>query len=233
KFRVLCLHGYTQNAQKFRDRTGPFRRALKRSLDLVYITAPIQATEFQDDEPAPEEAGAGEPEISSAAWWNRKDGRVWQEIQQSTRYIHRVMAEQGPFDAVMGFSQGSGMAAILAALIQAAHSAEDQIDGIEDQELKALVRELKDVPALKFAIMFAGFYPDLPQFDELVGRTGKVAVPSLHLVGEKDAIVPMDRGRRLAEEAFVGAQVMVHEGGHFVPCNAAWRKKYQAFLEEL
>ncbi|KAJ1959350.1 Ovarian cancer-associated protein 2 [Dipsacomyces acuminosporus] len=234
KFRVLCLHGYTQNAQKFRERTGPFRRALKRDLDLVYITAPIQATEFQEpDEGEADEGTKSDDTISSAAWWNRKDGNIWQETLQSIRLVHSAMVEQGPFDGMVGFSQGSGMATLLAALLQAAHSTEDKISAIQDKELRALVREWKAVPAIKFALLFTGCRLDLPQFYELIRCTGKVSIPNLLVLGENDKVVPMERGKRMAEEAFVDTQIMTHEGGHFVPSNAAWKKKYQAFFESL
>ncbi|KAJ2830183.1 Ovarian cancer-associated protein 2, partial [Coemansia erecta] len=88
QLRVLCLHGYTQNAQKFRDRTGPFRRSLKRALDLVYVTAPHAATEFQPSEPANGTTNDGVDDNDSntdgpsAAWWNR-NGHEWDEIKRS------------------------------------------------------------------------------------------------------------------------------------------------------
>ncbi|KAJ1781193.1 Family of serine hydrolases 3 [Coemansia sp. RSA 454] len=221
--RVLCLHGYTQNGQTFRDRMGPFRRSLKRTLDPVFITAPHIATEFQPD--SKEEAS------ESRAWWNRS-GNVWSETVQSVRFIHKVMRDAGPFDGIVGFSQGSGMAAILMALMQAAHT---QNSDHSDADLQALIKELADCPLPKFAMLFAGVYPELPQFDALVSgpKECKINVPTLHMVGKTDAIVPMERGQQLATQAFVDARLLVHEGGHFVPGNAAWRKQYQEFIDGL
>ncbi|KAJ1854211.1 Family of serine hydrolases 3 [Coemansia sp. RSA 1822] len=227
--RVLCLHGYTQNGQTFRDRMGPFRRSLKRTLDPVFITAPHEATEFQ-----PESKEASE----SRAWWNRS-GDVWAETAQSVRFIHRVMRDAGPFDGIVGFSQGSGMAAILMALMQAAHTQKLQNTHWDadhwDADLRELIQELADCPLPKFAMLFAGFYPELPQFDVLVREPKgcKINVPTLHMVGQTDAIVPMERGQLLATQAFVDAQLRTHEGGHFVPGNAAWRKQYQEFIDGL
>ncbi|KAI9502649.1 serine hydrolase FSH, partial [Coemansia spiralis] len=227
--RVLCLHGYTQNAQKFRDRTGPFRRNLKRRLEMVYVTAPLQATEFQSAPASDASDAADGGDGPSAAWWNRTSpSDTWDGIKQSTRFLVQVMAEQGPFDGIVGFSQGSGMAAILAALMHASHS--PLLGALEDDDLRLLALELRALPPLKFAILFAGFFPDVPQFAELIEKTGRVPTRTLHMVGQRDAIVPMARGRQLAEQAFDGAVAMEHEGGHFVPCNAAWRRKYQEFL---
>ncbi|KAJ2159834.1 Ovarian cancer-associated protein 2 [Coemansia sp. RSA 552] len=220
--RVLCLHGYTQNAERFRARTGPFRRGLKRSLELVYMTAPHAATDFQ---PQSTEA---EPDGPSAAWWNRS-GDVWAEIRLSIQSIGKVIREQGPFDGILGFSQGSGMAAVLLALLQAARKPEVLR---ADAEVAAAVQDLSGCPELRFAFLFAGFYPDLPQFDRLT-RGHKIQIPSLHMVGMTDAIVPRERGEQLAQQAFADALLLTHEGGHFVPCNAAWRKQYQAFIDKL
>ncbi|KAJ2111262.1 Ovarian cancer-associated protein 2, partial [Coemansia sp. RSA 921] len=127
---------------------------------------------------------------------------------------------------------GSGMAAILMALMQAAHT---QNSDHSDADLQALIKELADCPLPKFAMLFAGFYPELPQFDALVSgsKECKINVPTLHIVGKTDAIVPMERGQQLATQAFVDARLLVHEGGHFVPGNAAWRKQYQEFIDGL
>jgi hypothetical protein len=38
-------------------------------------------------------------------------------MDESLAYLHKAMVEQGPFDGVMGFSQGACMAAVLAALV--------------------------------------------------------------------------------------------------------------------
>ncbi len=39
--RVLCLHGYRQNGNMFREKTGAFRKLLKKHVtEFVYIDAP-------------------------------------------------------------------------------------------------------------------------------------------------------------------------------------------------
>ncbi|KAJ2536097.1 Family of serine hydrolases 3 [Coemansia sp. RSA 1933] len=109
----------------------------------------------------------------------------------------------------------------------AAHSSEPY-----DGDVSGLIESVRSLQPLKFAMFFAGFYPDMPQFEKLlVGGAEKINVPSLHMVGKNDAVVPMERGRELAERAFAEAVVMEHEGGHFVPCNAEWRGRYQEFLD--
>lgn len=40
-------------------------------------------------------------------------------FDESVEHIHKALVEQGPFDGVMGFSQGGCMAMIVAALVRA------------------------------------------------------------------------------------------------------------------
>ena len=40
KLRILCLHGFRQNASQFRGRTAALRKRLRHIADLVYIDAP-------------------------------------------------------------------------------------------------------------------------------------------------------------------------------------------------
>lgn len=39
--RILCLHGYRQNGTMFREKTGSFRKLMKKHVaDFVFIDAP-------------------------------------------------------------------------------------------------------------------------------------------------------------------------------------------------
>ncbi|KAJ2776538.1 Ovarian cancer-associated protein 2 [Coemansia interrupta] len=207
--KILCLHGYTQSGASFRARTGPLRRSLGRHITWVYATAPhAAATTFSSSEPTA--TGPAEP---SLAWWNMHNGdaqRVWQDVQQSLAALRRVAEEQGPFDGILGFSQGAGMAALLLAL------------GREDSTL----------PRFRFAVLISGFFPKMDAFAEALQGGGRVQVPSLHVLGAADAVVPQARGQELAQRAFEDAQVCVHEGGHYVPANAEWRRVYKEFIEK-
>ena len=44
KMRILCLHGYAQNGQFFRSRTGGLRKAIKPAAEYVFLDAPYKAT---------------------------------------------------------------------------------------------------------------------------------------------------------------------------------------------
>ena len=43
KLKVLCLHGFTQNAEAFRARTGSVRKNLKSRIEFVFLDGPHSA----------------------------------------------------------------------------------------------------------------------------------------------------------------------------------------------
>ncbi|KAJ1892387.1 Ovarian cancer-associated protein 2 [Kickxella alabastrina] len=245
KFKVLCLHGYTQSAQKFRDRTGPFRRALKATITTTFLDAPHQATHIftptnetvNPTNNASNDGAKNNEEESSLAWWNQSEDsdRVWQEIRASIRAVAQVIRDEGPFDGIVGFSQGAGMAAILCALAQLASVAKNSSNpglALEkmSEDVRAAVADLGLSQGFGFGLFFAGFYPGMPQFAEIMQRAGKLELRSMHVMGEADAIVSPERGAELAHKAFCRAVTAYHPGGHFMPSNAEWRKQYQEFF---
>lgn len=47
--RILCIHGYRQNGNSFREKTGALRKLLKKQVELVYISAPHQVPAIQNE----------------------------------------------------------------------------------------------------------------------------------------------------------------------------------------
>lgn len=40
KLKILALHGYRQNAETFKAKTGSFRKILQKFAEFTYVTAP-------------------------------------------------------------------------------------------------------------------------------------------------------------------------------------------------
>ena len=68
KLRVLCLHGFTQNGETFRQRTGSIRKQLKKKIDFVFIDAPHDASGAFGDDDASALGTAGDG-VGPRAWW--------------------------------------------------------------------------------------------------------------------------------------------------------------------
>ena len=101
--RLLCLHGYTQNATLFRQRTAVLRKQLEPNIECVYVDAPFLCP--------------GEPEEKQPrTWWILKtDGQkfFYDGYQQSLTLLNDLW-KTGGFVGVLGFSQGAVMAQIFA-----------------------------------------------------------------------------------------------------------------------
>lgn len=54
-FQVLCLHGNNQNKDIFRQKTGSFRKPLKKFVDFEYLDAPhlLEQGSLQEDSLGP------------------------------------------------------------------------------------------------------------------------------------------------------------------------------------
>lgn len=48
KLRILCLHGYLQNGDVFKNRIGSMRKALKRRAEFFFVSAPHHVERQED-----------------------------------------------------------------------------------------------------------------------------------------------------------------------------------------
>ena len=236
KLRVLSLHGYGMNATAMQSKMGALRRTAKASAEFVFVEGPFVAAARDDDH-----AASASDAAETRSWWN-----FTQEEEGGAKYFGweetraRVLAEatrNGPFDAVLGFSQGGSAAALLCA----------------EGENSALWTPRKVQPSgagmcclPRAAIIFSGFLPRDSAFGakllarggsgdgEVAAATGQeptlplIPVPSLHVMGESDEIISVARSRALAA-CFDAPEELLHEGGHMVPSFAAVRHAFKAF----
>jgi pimeloyl-ACP methyl ester carboxylesterase len=135
-------------------------------------------------------------------WWHN-GFRGWERTRD---WIIDLFAVQR-FDGIFGFSQGAALTGLLA--------------GLRDTESAPIAFDL--------AIMVGGFTSTSPQQAQLF--THKLRVPSLHVMGRHDGIVPMRESQLLAER-FVKPVVIEHGGGHVIPDDAAITRRIAAFVAD-
>lgn len=121
--------------------------------------------------------------------------------------VREAVKTQGPFDGILGFSQGAAFVAMLCAL--------------QEQKLEPEFN-------FRFAIVIAGFRSACKEHDKFY--TAPLQIPSLHVFGLEDRVIPDNMSRDLLPY-FQDQQVLIHPGGHFVPAPAAYRQTYQDFLK--
>lgn len=208
--RVLCVHGYRQNAVAFKEKLGGLRKMLKKVAELVFVTAPLEVSkdDFRND------SGTI---IDGRGWWFSGPDNYFRAVdyseisiglEESVNVIEKTFEEQGPFDGIFGFSQGAAFAAILCAM----------------QQRKELSFQFK------FAILVAGFKsrcaPHDKYFEEIIN------IPTLHVIGETDGII----GHEISEDLlryFRDPVVLLHPGGHYVPASSLQKQCYIDFLLEM
>jgi predicted esterase len=143
------------------------------------------------------------PSLSSGdfGWWH--DGfSGWERTRDWAVGLLRTAPR---IDGIFGFSQGAALTGLLAALRDSRPSPLD----------------------FEFAIMVGGFTSTMPQHAELLRH--KLTVPSVHVTGRADMIVP-SRDSLLLADRFADPLVIEHPGGHVIPGDSAVTAPVAAFL---
>lgn len=166
-------------------------------------------------EPSVEFIYPNAPPLASGgnAWWNATpiDGaepsaRRYEGWTETRAWATAYFAENQPIDGVFGFSQGAALAALLVGL---------------------------RAPPLRFAfaLLVSGFVSKDPAHAALYDAHANFELPSLHLIGLADRIVPPVASHVLAAR-FQSPQIVEHQGGHVIAASSEVRGALSAFLSE-
>jgi len=202
----LCLHGYRQNADSFKSKTGSFRKFTKNYANFHYIDAPHLAKPFNDEDEQVEE---------QRSWWFNKDDKSFKGTNQSgpafgfeeSLKVVEDAWKSGDYQGLMGFSQGACFISLICSLSE---------------------RNLTPIKP-KFVIMAAGF-----RSGSLVHKNcyeTRVSIPSMHISGTSDEIIPHAMSMRL-EEGFEYPKRVHHPGGHYFPASANEKEFYVSFFQD-
>lgn len=220
------LHGYTQSGPLFNAKTKALEKGLNKAFPgvaLSYPTGPMKlrakdvpgfdVTQVEDE---------GD-EVEAYGWWRRSntaDPPEYVGFDEGLGVIAELLKTQGPFDGVMGFSQGAAMAAMVASLLEG-ESRKEAFKAAQSKSKLALPFPSSfanlNHPPLKFCVLYAGFVAPGARYEAFYEPTLKT--PACHFIGSLDTVVEEDRANRLID-ATGGQQkttVMIHPGGHFVP----------------
>lgn len=201
KLRILCVHGYRQDAESFRSKLGSLRKSTKSTVDYTFITAPLVVNENEKER----------------GWWFSRSDNSFDAQEQSDvsiglddslKLVSDTVQKEGPFDGILGFSQGASFVALVLQL-------GNKISGDFDE-----VR-------FRFAVLFCGF--ESRNSKHAFG--GKIDLPTLHVVGSTDKVIPIDQATAF-ESLFTNLTRCEHEGGHFIPSSGESKKKVIEFLKQ-
>ncbi|KAJ7135459.1 serine hydrolase FSH [Mycena crocata] len=224
---ILVLHGYSQNATIFSKRLGALRKQCGKSVDFVFVDGPIilQPVDLsgsvpQSTSPATTVDALGASEAfemdESRAWWKWNENKTEPIGLPESLKVLRDVLKTRTFDGIFGFSQGAAAAALLSALLERPHVYPPfLIDGKPPH------------PPLKFCVAVSGFRVSGSIADTIFATN--YSTPTLHIIGKTDIIVVEERSQKLVNVS-TNARVEEHDGGHFVPSKANWRKFFAAYL---
>ncbi|KIY62108.1 FSH1-domain-containing protein [Cylindrobasidium torrendii FP15055 ss-10] len=220
---VLVLHGYAQNATIFSKRLGALRKACGKDVDFFFLDGPLvlQPADMPGD---PKELGSeastntDDPALTPRGWYKAGQGvKSALAIEESLALVKKTLKEKH-YDGIFGFSQGACMAAFIAALLE---HPERYPDWVEDG---------KPIhPPFQFCIAAAGFKINDPLAPVIFGDS--YSTPTLHIIGATDIIVTEERAQSLLDVS-ANKRVERHDGGHFIPSKANWRKFLAAYLKD-
>ncbi|OVA15258.1 Serine hydrolase FSH [Macleaya cordata] len=188
KPRFLCLHGFRTSGEILKKQVvGKWPESVVNKIDLVFVDAPFPAEGKSDVE------GIFDPPYYE--WFQfDKEFTEYRNFDECLAYIEDCMLNQGPFDGLLGFSQGAILSAALPGL---------QAKGVA----------LTKVPKIKFLIIIGGAKFRSPTITDNA-YSSRIECPSVHFLGETDFL--KKHGTTLLED-FVDPVVIHHPRGHTIP----------------
>lgn len=238
KLRILCLHGFRQNASGFKGRTASLAKKLRILVEFVFVNAPhelpfvyqYRSSSIEDKFDAAAFCSSPSDKYKKRFAWLVESKSDLSEInsccmaegsfdplqyrqqtdglEESLNYLNRVVLEMGPFDGVLGFSQGATMAALFC----------------------ASQRQKEPHLRFRFAILCSGFAGN----SFCVGKNS-INCPSLHIFGGakgKDRQIGRDESVELASLFDEDCSVLIeHEAGHVIPSWPPYIDHVKSFLQ--
>lgn len=213
--------GSRQSGELFRAKIQALEKLIQQALgpiqpggnELIYPTARF---------PLASSSGMSELRDRHGTWtWFQSEsiGGVFPGLDDSLASIASILKHSGPFDGIIGFSQGAALASMVASLLE-----ENRLDafmrlssqgGIFYPDCFASLT----YPPLKFVVSISGYaasHPDYRAFYNPAIRT-----PMLHFLGSMDTIVEEESSMRLVDSCHKDDEneptVIWHSGGHVVP----------------
>lgn len=168
----------------------------------LFDGAPLRPVPLDAPFPCAPDAGALDPRPPHLTWWRATDdGAVYAGWEEARAVVASALAAH-PGAAVLGFSQGAMLGALVAAWSAAGA-----------------------LPPVSRVALVAGRRPravDLqPAFE------APIAIPSLHVVGARDPLAALAPD---LQACFVGAERLDWPGPHVVPTRGPAAARLRAFL---
>ncbi|PIA13131.1 hypothetical protein COEREDRAFT_89824 [Coemansia reversa NRRL 1564] len=224
KLRILCLHGYEQDSSIFKMKLRQHENALREKAEFVYVDAPNILCPYDidgmDNMARAADAKAGntlDRTLRGWYWLKSAEPEVICGLESSIAYLESVINHQGPFDGILGFSQGGLMAGLMCALLER-RCKENASSGNEHGHF-----------LFRFVVIASGYKLKDSKWTYLYDEP--ICTPSLHLYGVLDLFIHAGKSIEL-RDAFVQPREYSFIGTHFVPKVHDAIRTIQQFIEQ-
>ncbi|KAI0431087.1 serine hydrolase FSH [Xylaria sp. FL1042] len=207
--KFLCLHGYQQSAAIMQSETlflkHIFERSLGKEVKLYYPSAPFPSIPTATNEP-------------TYAWWPEDSNLT--DIH-TFRYLSDILDEEGPFDGIVGFSQGGSVGSLIAGLL-------------ERPKLSRPSNFTTIHGPLQLVVSYSGYHEDDERLQKYYAQ--KIKTPILHFISSTDPVMAEERCFRLVrrcEDSDDRVIVYTGSGFHRVPTTKMTTQALSRFLTEV
>ncbi len=202
------------------------------------------------DKPPVQKEGESAPNPEDFRTWfyYEQDLTAYYKWKDSLFYILDFCEKNGPFDGILGFSQGCVLSTLLIAMssnsILQAKVDQDTNNGVVF--LQKLYKECKEAKYLekqapfRFCIFVGSFLPralDLKKEFATMMEKQQIYiddVPTVHIIGKLDQIIPYT-ATESHTKLFTNnlSRIVYHEGGHAVPSTKEVAEVVTSFLNSI
>lgn len=233
--KILCLPGYLQNGSTFAAKSSGIRKILTKKLnfELDYVDPCHKIESWREFSfpiaPTPEESDKTWESIvasgNNVRWFEHKEPGVNIGLEESVEYLIDHIKQNGPYDGIIGFSQGAAMAEFLTNCIRkllpshpdfkvslfiSGFFLTEPVNGDNSLAHREELHDLTDLEEYKKQVKIS---PDVEKYcippEDL---TTKVCI----VYGDGDNIVSPIRAKYMAS-FYNSPHVFPHEGAHYVP----------------
>jgi len=239
-FRILCLHGFTSNGSVHAYQARKIIKLFPNSsttspkYEFLFPDGPHIVPNGDIKDRTWHEYVAKNSTSGHRAWWFARDSNFtnpnsfvnpetggYYGIEDSLKYLGELIEKSGPVHAIWGFSQGACFAGMLMSMLS--DSSKDPLG------LRKFLSTGEKQGCPMAGVFFGGFKARFEQYQPIY-ETG-VQVPTLHVVGENDMLVTVERSEGLVEVC-ENAEVLKHQNGHNIPREAQELERIADFLRK-
>ncbi|WPK24894.1 hypothetical protein PUMCH_002193 [Australozyma saopauloensis] len=235
--KLLCLPGFLQSGSIFAEKSSGLRKTLSKKFgyELTYIDPPVTISSLDKLQfplaPTAEEAQEKWKDVEKAncnrCWWIPEGSDPYVGFNQSLETVVNYIKENGPYDGIVGFSQGAAMAAIVA------NSIERLLPEHGPFRVAVLFSSFAFVQPLDSSVNLSDLHSlvsDMSQYTKMVKlyegmeqyfTPGSSHTKFISVMGSQDMVVPAIRTEYF-HALYPEIEVVQHDGGHYVPNKKAF-----------